>query len=77
MHVGDLILVPRYFLMKDSLSTRLGTFCGQGNPCLWEMMVSTSYSSSDLIKSGGGVEKLGPCVSVCLYGDRREAWKTL
>ena len=41
------------------------------------MMVSTSYSSSDPIKSGGGVEKLGPCVSVCLYGDRRVAWKTL
>ena len=25
MHVGDLILVPRYFLMKDSLSMQLGT----------------------------------------------------
>ena len=33
MHVGDLILVPRYFLMKDSLSMWLGTFCGQGSPC--------------------------------------------
>ena len=33
MHVGDLILVPRYFLMKDSLSMRSGTFFGQGNPC--------------------------------------------
>ena len=33
MRVGDLILVPRYFLMKDSLSMRLGTSFGQGNPC--------------------------------------------
>ena len=41
------------------------------------MMVSTLYSSSDPIKSGGGVEKLGPCALVCLYGDKREAWKTL
>ena len=40
------------------------------------MMVSTLYSSSDPIRSGGGVEKLGPCVSVCLKGDSKEAWKT-
>ena len=33
MHVGDLILVPRYFLMKDSLFIWLGTSFGQGNPC--------------------------------------------
>ena len=33
MRVRDLILVPRYFLMKDSLSMQLGTFFGQGNPC--------------------------------------------
>ena len=33
MRVGDLILVPRYFLMKDSLSMRLDTFFGQGNSC--------------------------------------------
>ena len=33
MHVRDLILVPRYFLMKDSLSTWSGTSFGQGNPC--------------------------------------------
>ena len=26
--------------------------------------------------SGGGCENAGPYVSVCLYGDRREAWKT-
>ena len=40
------------------------------------MMVSTLYSSSDPIRSGGGVEKLGPCVSVCLNGDSNEVWKT-
>ena len=27
----------------------------------WDMMDSTSYSSSDSIRSGGGEEKLGPC----------------
>ena len=31
-----------------------------------EMIRSTSYSSSASIKSGGGFEKLGPCVSVSL-----------
>ena len=40
------------------------------------MMVSTLYSSLDPIISGGSVEKLGPCVSVCLKGDSREVWKT-
>ena len=39
-------------------------------------MASTSYSSSDPIRVGGGAEKLGPCVSVCLNGDRRLVWKT-
>ena len=33
MRVGDLIWVPRYFLMKDSLSMQSGTFFGQGGPC--------------------------------------------
>ena len=41
------------------------------------MMVSTLYSSSDPTRSGGSVEKLGPCMIVCLKGDSREAWKTL
>ena len=40
------------------------------------MMASTSYSSSDPIRVGGGVEKLGPCASVCLNRDNREAWNT-
>ena len=33
MHVEDLIQVPRCFLMKDSLSMRLGTFFSHGNSC--------------------------------------------
>ena len=33
MHVGDLIRVPRYFQMKDSLSMWSGTSFGQGGPC--------------------------------------------
>ena len=39
-------------------------------------MVSTLYSSSDLIRVSRGMEKLGPCVLVCLNGDNRVAWKT-
>ena len=31
-----------------------------------EIIHSTSYSSSVPIKSGGGLKKLGPCVSVSL-----------
>ena len=50
-------------------------FLQPGEP-LWDMMASTSYSSSDPIRVGGGVEKLGPCVSVCLNRERRPAWKT-
>ena len=40
------------------------------------MMASTSYSSSDPITVGGGEAKLGPCISFCLNGDSRVAWKT-
>ena len=47
----------------------------EGPQC--EMICSTSYSSSVSIRSGGGFEKLGPCVSVSLWDERREAWKTL
>ena len=48
-------------------------FCCPGDP-LWEMILLTSYSSSDLIMIGGGDKKFGPCVVVSLYGDRRVAW---
>ena len=41
------------------------------------MILSILYSSSVLIKSGGGCGKLGPCSEVSLYDDRREAWNTL
>ena len=41
------------------------------------MMVSTLYSSSDSIRSEDSVEKLGPCVLVCLNRDSREVWKIL
>ena len=34
-----------------------------GGP-LWETMWSTSYSSLESIRSGGGREKEGPCASV-------------
>ena len=47
-----------------------------GDP-LWEMILLTLYSTSDLIMIRGGDKKFGPCVAVSLYGDRRVAWNTL
>ena len=41
----------------------------------YETIHSTSYSSSAPIKSGGGLEKFGPCALVSLKEERREAWK--
>jgi hypothetical protein len=32
-HVGDYFQVPKYFLMRDNPSMRLGTIFGQGSPC--------------------------------------------
>ena len=47
-----------------------------GDP-LCETILSTSYSSSDPIMTGGGDKKFGPCVTVSLYSDRRVVWNTL
>ena len=38
--------------------------CPEGPWC--EIICSTLYSSSAPIRSGGGFEKLGPCISVSL-----------
>jgi len=37
---------------------------------------STFHSGSPSMMSGGGSMKLGPCMSVSLYGVRSDAWKT-
>ena len=37
---------------------------------------STSHSGSPSMMSGGGSMKLGPCMSVSLYGVMSDAWKT-
>jgi hypothetical protein len=39
-------------------------------------MASTSYSTSPLIRSGGGLVKLGPWAFILIYGVRRLLWKT-
>ena len=46
-------------------------------PWCWESRIrSTSYSSSPLIRSGGGWVKFGLWSSVSLYGVRRSTWNT-
>ena len=46
-------------------------------PCfLLSRISSTLYSSFPSIRSGGGCSKLGPYVSVSLYGIIKEAWNT-
>jgi hypothetical protein len=37
-------------------------------------MASTLYSASPFVRSGGGQEKLGPCVSASTYGVSKLTW---
>ena len=71
-HVRDSIWVPVFSDDKKPFHM-VRYFCCPGDP-LWEMILLTSYSSSDLIMIGGGDKKFSPCVVVSLYGDRRVAW---
>ena len=50
-------------------------FCRPKGPQC-ETIHLTLHSSLVPIKLGGGFEKLGPCISVSLKEERREAWKT-
>ena len=43
---------------------------------LFLRICSTSHSGLPSMTLGGGLMKLGPCMSVSLYGVRSDAWKT-
>ena len=65
MHVGGLTWVPKCFPTLDTPSMWSGTCSVPKCPNV-RWFIQLSYSSSMLIRSGGGFEKLGPCASVSL-----------